>query len=123
MNNQNLKRILKNQPARGPISAQRPSLSGLAAYERCQAERTGRPMAGTTRRGARPARSHHGRRWLAGAHGRARTVAQARESLGAGIRQGDRWGSSPEWHDGGEGVELGRAVAHVNAERRGGGRR
>jgi hypothetical protein len=51
---------LKKQPARGPISAQRPSLSGLAAYECCQDEKLGQPMVGTTRRGAWSTRRHCG---------------------------------------------------------------
>jgi hypothetical protein len=64
-----------------------------------------------------------GRRRLAGAHGGVRPVAQARGSLRAGARQGVRRGSSPEWRAGGEGAELGRAVAHVDVGCRGGGKR
>jgi hypothetical protein len=39
----------------------------------------------------------------------------------SGTWQGDRRGSSPEWHADGEGAELGQVVAHVDAKRRGGG--
>jgi hypothetical protein len=114
--------------ARGPILAQRLSLSGLVAYGRCQAERPGWPMAGNgATRGAASARSPRsrptrwrGRRWLIGARGGARLAAQARGSLRPSARQGVRRGSSPECHAGGEGVKLGWAVAHVDAGRRGG---
>jgi hypothetical protein len=71
---------------------------------------------------SRPARWRDRRR-LAGACGGARPATQARGSLGVGTQQGVKRGSSPEWHVDGEGAELGRAVAHVDAGRRGGGRR
>jgi hypothetical protein len=82
-------------------------------------KKTTDPWLATARRGARSSRSQparwRGRRRLAGTRGGARPVAQARGSLGAGARQGVMRGSSLEWRDDGEGVELGRAVAHIDA--------
>jgi hypothetical protein len=78
---------------------------GTDLYNRYLATRDDRDSWGTWSRG---------RRWLGGARGRARLVGQARGSLGAGTRQGDRWGSSPEWHAGGK---RGRARAGGCARR------
>jgi hypothetical protein len=93
------------QPARGPISAQRRSLRGLVAYERCQAERVGWPMADTARCGARLACGHCGHVPRSGAAdgGWPLLVAGLGKVTGGGAHpsgawQGDRQGSSPEWH-------------------------
>jgi hypothetical protein len=106
-----------------PVRFARPSAAHRAAWP----SRSGGPQCART--GATGAWSPqqkpawwHGRPRLAGARGGARLVAQARGSLGAGARQGVRRGSLPEWRAGGEEEELGRAVAHVDAGRRGGGR-